>query len=162
MATRRVLDGPPERIRVRFGLERDEEGWPPADSEYLWALLIGPEVARIDSIPFFVPGLSLEDLVSVRVSPAGQAVFLETLRWSGNCTLRIIPFAADPEAGIMDVLAKISGSGVEAEVVGQLGIVAVNARPSANLGRLKKVLDRGDKKKWWTYEEACVGGGWPG
>jgi hypothetical protein len=156
-----VGDSSVERIRVRFELERDEEDWPPADSEYVWAVLLSPEVARIDSIPFFVPEMAFEDLVSVRMLPEGDAAFVESLKWSGNCTLRIIPLADDSEAGINDVLEKIAGSGIEVEVLGQLGIIAVNARPTADLVRLKKILDRGDKKEWWTYEEACVGGRWP-
>ncbi|MFI7548023.1 DUF4265 domain-containing protein [Actinoplanes sp. NPDC049599] len=150
-----------ERIRIRFNLERDDEGWPPADSEYLWAVTLNSEVARVDSIPFFVPNVALDDLVSIRLGPEGSGIFLETLKWSGNSTMRVIPLIDDAEAGIEDVRERLSFVGVELEALKQFGIVAVNVRPSADVVQVKRVLDRGEKLGWWTYEEACVGGAWP-
>ncbi|MEV6491584.1 DUF4265 domain-containing protein, partial [Actinoplanes sp. NPDC051633] len=138
-------DEPTERIKVYFGLERDDEGWPPADGEDLWAVLIGPRVARIDSIPLFVRNIALDDLVQVENVSDGRATFAEKLKWSGNCTLRVIPMDDDVETGVGGVLQALSAFGVEAEAMRQYAMVAVNARPSADLAGIKRVLDAGEE-----------------
>jgi hypothetical protein len=149
------------RIQVRFALERNEEGWPPAGSEEIWAVALGSDTVRVDSIPWFVRNIALDDLISVRPTHEGKAVFVEKLKWSGNCTLRVIPLGDDSEAGIRGVMERLSSYGIELEVLGQFGLVAANARPSVDLVSLKGMLDLGEKRGWWSYEEGCVGGAWP-
>lgn len=112
-----VKESSAERIRVRFSLERDDD-WPPADSEEIWAIPLGADVARVDSIPWFVRNLAVGDLISIRPTPEGGSVFLEKLKWSGNCTLRIIPLAEDSRGGIRDIIEQMSDYGVEFEVLG--------------------------------------------
>ena len=53
-------------VRIRFELEEpDEHGWPPARAETLWARRVGDNEYEIDNIPFYVRGVSAEDVVSV-------------------------------------------------------------------------------------------------
>jgi hypothetical protein len=40
---------------VIFELTVDEDGWPPAASERVWALHLGGNEYRIDNPPWFVP-----------------------------------------------------------------------------------------------------------
>lgn len=155
-----ATEGLRDRIRVHFTLPRDEEGWPPVDSETVWAELLAPTVAKVDSIPWFVRDIALEDLISIDTGQVGQAIFIEKLKWSGNCTLRVVPLADDTAAGIRDILDRVADLGVECEVLGQYGLVAINARPAADLGRLKRLLTQGEERGWWSYEEGCVGGDW--
>jgi hypothetical protein len=155
-------EGSDERIRVRFVLEQDDEGWPPAASEDIWAVPISPEVARVDSIPWFVQNIALDDLIGVRSVGEGRATYAEKLRWSGNCTIRIVPLADGPAAGIRELVDLLSPYNVEIEIVEQFGIVAANVRSSVNVVALKKLLDQGERRGIWSYEEGCVGGSWPG
>ena len=46
-------------------MEQDEDGYPPAGSERLWALHVGEGRYRLDNIPFFARVLALGDVVSV-------------------------------------------------------------------------------------------------
>jgi hypothetical protein len=46
-------DERPGFARVRFRLEQDEDGWPPAESEGLWAVPLGGNAYRIDNTPWF-------------------------------------------------------------------------------------------------------------
>lgn len=154
-------EGSTERIQVEFALDRDEEGWPPVDREKIWANALSPDVVQVDSIPWFVRNIALGDLISVRPSREGAAAFIEKLKWSGNCTVRIVPLGDDSKAGIRGVIERISGFGVELEVLGQFGLVAANVRPSVDLVGLKEALDLGEKQGLWSYEEGCVGGAWP-
>jgi hypothetical protein len=155
-------EGSNGRIRVRFVLEQDDEGWPPAASEDIWAVPLSSEVARVDSIPWFVQNIALDDLIGVRSVGEGRAAYVEKLRWSGNCTLRIVPLADDSEAGIRELVELLSQYNVEIEIIEQFGIVATNVRNSVNVVALKKLLDKGERQGIWTYEEGCVGGSWPG
>lgn len=150
-----------KRVQVQFPLKRDKEGWPPADTEEVWAIPLSPETVRVDSIPWFVRNIALDDLIGVQSTGDGRVVFVEKLKWSGNCTLRIIPLGNDSEAGIRGVIERLSDFGVELEVVGHFGLVAANVRPSVDLIGLKSALDIGETQGWWSYEEGCIGGAWP-
>ncbi|MBC6462682.1 DUF4265 domain-containing protein [Actinomadura sp. HBU206391] len=71
----------------------DEDGWPPASSEWLWVLRLIADVAKIDNIPFFVRNLALGDLLQTSVDGDGRLRPEERLKWSGHCTIRVTPFA---------------------------------------------------------------------
>ncbi|MEV6281360.1 hypothetical protein [Kribbella sp. NPDC051770] len=38
-----------QHVKVRFELEPDEDGWPPASSEGLWAVPVGEDRVRLDN-----------------------------------------------------------------------------------------------------------------
>jgi hypothetical protein len=150
-----------DRVKVRFRLARDEEGWPPADSEELWAVAIGPDVVRIDSIPWFVRNLALGDLITVSRAADGVLHPGERLRWSGNCTIRVVALGEEgPAERARTVLDTFAGLGADGEVLGQYGMVALNVPPDADLAGVKRLLDRGEDEGWWSYEEGCVGDRW--
>ena len=39
--------------KVLFRLEKDDDSYPPADSESLWAIEVGPNLHAIGNVPFF-------------------------------------------------------------------------------------------------------------
>jgi hypothetical protein len=61
-------------MKIKFMLERDEEGYPPFDSELLWARQVGGGVYEIDSIPMFAKLVSWGDKVTV--DPASDDRYL--------------------------------------------------------------------------------------
>nr|WP_303828264.1 DUF4265 domain-containing protein [Asticcacaulis taihuensis] len=77
------------KIRITFKLERDEEGYPPNDYETLWAEPLEGQLFRIDNAPFFVKGISSDDIVSV-VSDGNVTYFDKLIRPSENSTVRIV------------------------------------------------------------------------
>jgi hypothetical protein len=123
--------------------------------------IVSPTVARVDSIPWFVNNLALGDLIGVHLNDAGSYVFDEVLKWSGNCTLRVVTLAEDPGSGIQDIIDKLSIFGIEMEVAQQFDLVAVSASPTAYLVQLKQVLKQGEEQELWGYDEGCIGGPGP-
>jgi hypothetical protein len=76
-------------VRVVFPLQQDEEGWPPAASEGLWAEVTdrGGEY-RVDNIPLWIEGVSVNDIVAARSTPDG-IVFTEVVEKSGHKTIGV-------------------------------------------------------------------------
>jgi hypothetical protein len=52
-----------ELVKIRFDLDQDDSGWPPAESEGLWAAAVGPNRFRLDNTPWFVRGVAADDIV---------------------------------------------------------------------------------------------------
>ncbi|WP_327436473.1 DUF4265 domain-containing protein (plasmid) [Streptomyces sp. NBC_01201] len=149
-----------DRVRVEFQLEQDD-GWPPVASERLWAVSVDTDLVRIDNVPWFVSDLALNDLVETRTDSRGQLVSAGKISWSGNCTVRIIPYAADRfPGGTQGIIDRFTALGVQAEANEQFGLIALNVPSSANISGVKGLLASGFEADWWDYEESCVGKAW--
>ncbi|HEX6356920.1 DUF4265 domain-containing protein [Actinophytocola sp.] len=151
-----------DQVRVCFALEQDAEGWPPVAVERMWATTTQRDnVVVLDNIPFFVRGVACFDVVAVNQDEAGVFWAEKTIRWSGNCTIRVIPFRSGPLHGdrqaVLDAFAPL---GVEGEGVEQYGMVALNVPADADLVAVKRLLREGEEDKRWAYEEGCVGDAW--
>jgi hypothetical protein len=149
-------------VKVRFRLEHDEDGWPPADSEGLWAAPVGGGVYRIDNTPWFALNVATDDLFRAEADADGILWAGERLRWSGHCTIRVVPFRAGPLAGshqaVLDLFAPM---GVEGEGFGsQLNIVALTVPPDADLAGIKRALEQGAANGSWEFEEGCISSEW--
>ena len=68
-----------QRLKVVFKLEVDDEGWPPAGSERLWAVRVGEDTARLENIPFFVRGYASGDVVRFNIDEDGVCWVQETV-----------------------------------------------------------------------------------
>src|ERR1700753_3826510 len=80
---------PTEMVKVGFKLERDEENYPPADWEWLWASPTQESTFKLDNIPFFAKGVSCGDIIAADQTPSGL-IFKELVQPSGHSTVRII------------------------------------------------------------------------
>jgi hypothetical protein len=151
-----------DRVKVRYELTPDEDGWPPVTAEELWAVRLSADVVRVDNVPWFVPGLALDDLVQVCDDGADVLRPVVKLRWSGNCTIRVLSLdkERDPLARMQALIDKFTPLGARGEATGQFGIVAFNVPPDADITAVKQLLVQGQLKGWWEYEEGCVGGAW--
>jgi len=149
------------RVKVRFQLTVDSEGWPPVGSEGLWAEPLGDDLFKIDNTPWFVRNLATEDVVRALAGSDGVLWATEKVRWSGRFTIRVIPrrdgpLAADRQA-VLDAFAPfgVSGEGVE-----QYGMVALDVPPVAELSAVKALLRAGEADGRWYFEEGCIGDDW--
>jgi hypothetical protein len=150
-----------DHVKVRFHLEQDELGWPPAESEGLWALPRGEDLFELDNTPWFALNAAAGDVFRAR--PDGDGVWwaVERVRPSGNCTIRVIPSVDGPLAGDQQaVVDAFAAFGVEGEGYSRFGMVALHVPADAALPEIKGLLRHGERDGWWNFEEGCVGDAW--
>jgi hypothetical protein len=118
-------------------------------------------VVVLDNIPLFARGFSCFDVVAVTQDDAGVLWANKTIRWSGNCTIRVITFRDGPLHGDRQaVLDAFKPFGVEGEGVEQYGLVALNVPPHVDLVAVKRLLREGEQDNRWAYEEGCISDAW--
>jgi hypothetical protein len=79
-----------EHVKIRFEIERDENGYPPVSVEYLWAVPHERGQFRIDNIPFFVLGVSCDDIVDAQKDQTEMLRFVSLAVEGGHSTVRVI------------------------------------------------------------------------
>ncbi len=156
-----MIEEATDHVKVRFELEQDELGWPPASSEGLWALPVGEDLFELDNNPWFAMNVAAGDVFRARPDGDGVLWAAEKVRSSGNCTLRVIPFKDGPLAGDRQaVLDAFAPFGVDGEGIEQFGMVSLNVPSDAALAEVKGLLQRGVRDGWWDYDEGCIGDAW--
>lgn len=140
------------RVKVIFELEKDEDGYPPADFEGLWARPLGGGLFQLDNVPFFAKGVACEDVVSA-VDVDGELRFQKVVRPSGHATLRLIVY---DEEDVSSVKALLEEHGCTIERSHVPGLISVDVPPTVSLDSLRSLLDGGEAHDRWGYEEACL------
>jgi hypothetical protein len=149
-------------VKVRFLLPREDEGWPPAESEGLWAAPLGDDLYRIDNTPWFVRNLSADDVVKALAGSDGVLWAVEPVQWAGRLTVRVIPRRDGPLQGdttpVVDALEPL---GVRCEVMQRpVQMVALDIPADAPLVPVKALLQQRTSDGWWDFEEGCVSQEW--
>jgi xanthine dehydrogenase molybdopterin-binding subunit B len=146
-------------VKIRFRLEPDTAGWPPAESEGLWAEPLGRDLYRVDNTPWFVLMLAADDIVRAASGDDDVLWATERVEWSGKHTIRVIPRSS---AGMTasQVRETFEPLRVTGEVLQQYRMVALDVPADAPLADVKALLRRGEREGWWDFEEACVGDPW--
>jgi hypothetical protein len=139
-------------VKVVVKLERDEDDYPPADYEGLWARPLGEGLFQVDNIPFFAKGIAYGDIVSAVTEPR-ELRFREVVRPSGHGTLRLIIYD-EKEVSTVSALLQKMGCAVERSHIP--GLISVDVPPAVSLAVLKPILDEGEAQERWGYEEACL------
>ena len=156
-----VAGGTPEYVMIRFNLPAGSDGWPPADSEGLWAEPLGGDQYRIDNTPWFVRNLATDDVVRAVADPDGILWATDRVQWSGRMTIRVVPRRAGPLGGDRQaVLDAFKPYGVSGEGIEQYGMVALDISPDADLLAVKSLLGMGQEDGRWDYEEGCISEEW--
>jgi hypothetical protein len=150
-----------DHVKLHFRMEVDEHGWPPASVESLWAVDLGDGTVRLDNVPWFVRGVASDDIIRVDVDEDGLWWAGETVQASENCTIRLIVLKDEGSAAArQSVLEAFHRHGTTGEGIGRFGMVALDVPPAADLVRIRKLLEHGDAKGWWHWEEGCVTDAW--
>ncbi|MEZ0580620.1 DUF4265 domain-containing protein [Nocardioides sp. MH1] len=151
-------------VKIRFDLDQDDSGWPPAESEGLWAATVEPNTFRIDNTPWFVRGVAADDLVEATPDRTGILRFVRVLERGGRVVVRVIPRPDGPLRGdrqsVLDAFADlgVTGEGIASPV----NMVALDIGPDAPIASAKARLDQGEADGRWHYEEGCVTDEWLG
>jgi hypothetical protein len=150
-----------QRLKVVFKLEVDDEGWPPAGSERMWASRVSDDTARLENVPFFARGYASGDVVRFDVDSDGVRWVREAVEFSGSCTIRIIPaqdgHLIEQRQAVLDAFAPL---GVDGEGIGRFGMVALNVPSGADIAQVKRLVVEGAGLGRWHYEEGCVTEAW--
>jgi hypothetical protein len=141
-----------DMVKIVFKLEKDEDDYPPADYESVWALPLEEGLFQIDNIPFFVTGIALGDVVSA-ISDGDELRFQEVVRPSGHSTLRLIIY---DKSEVPTVRKLLEERGCTSEGSHIPGLISVDVPPSVSLAALRAMLDEGEAQERWGYEEACL------
>ncbi|MEV5657254.1 DUF4265 domain-containing protein [Streptomyces sp. NPDC052291] len=150
-----------DHVKVHFRMEIDEGGWPPASVESLWAVDLGDGTVRLDNTPWFVRGVASGDVIRVQPDDDGLLWAGETVEPSQNCTIRLIVLkdsgSAAARQSVLDTFHRLDTTG---EGIEQFGMVALKVPPQADLLNIRELLEHGETKEWWHWEEGCVTAAW--
>ncbi|MFG2598058.1 DUF4265 domain-containing protein [Streptomyces sp. NPDC048462] len=148
-------------VKVHFRMDMDEDGWPPSSVESLWSVDLGDGTVRLDNTPWFVRGVVCGDIIRVEIDDEGIRWAGKTVRASENCTIRLIVLKGDGSAAArQSVLRAFHKLGTTGEGIERFRMVALDVPPEADLPRIRKLLERGEVKRWWHWEEGCVTTAW--
>ena len=151
--------GAPQLVKVRFELERDDIGYPPFDSEGLWAEPLGADRYRIDNTPWYARNLAVNDVVEASQDRNGVLWAAKVVHRSGNMTVRVIWDPVGPDAVLDSVLAAIMTVGADGEGDGKR-LLAVNVPSGVALAPIKRLLRDGEVLGRWAWEEGHVSSEW--
>lgn len=139
-------------VKVLFPLEQDEQGYPPASVESVWALPRGGGRFQVDNIPFFAQGVAWGDIVLATPEEAAFR-FQEVIQPSGHSTLRV---AISETADVASVRTLLEQQGCSVEQSHLPRLIAVDVPPLVQLDALRALLEAGRVQERWDYEEACL------
>jgi|HubBroStandDraft_6_1064221.scaffolds.fasta_scaffold670914_2 hypothetical protein len=147
--------------RVSFDLLQDDQGYPPANSETMWALPLGGSQFCLDNIPFFVCGVSFFDIIEARQDANGHFKYVGLLQAGGHSTLRVIlcDQPADPRSlqeRAQELCNKVRQIGCSSEISHIAGLISVDVPPDVALAEVRSILNLGQNQRLWDYEEATL------
>lgn len=80
---------------------------------------------------------------------------------SQNCTIRLIVLKDDGSAAArQSVLEVFHRLGTTGEGIERFGMVVLDVPPQADLPKIRELLEHGETKDWWHWEEGCVTAAW--
>ena len=139
-------------VKVFFSLRQDEEGYPPVGSESLWAKLV-KDGYQIDNIPFYITGVSCDDIVAVKKRDDGVLEFLRVVKRLGHSTIRICVRDVD---AINDLRQDLRNLGCESEQDYVPNLIAVDIPPKVQIRAIWNILEQEIELDKWEYEDACI------
>jgi|SRR5579884_3026055 len=128
-------------------------------AETMWADQVGDALYKIDNIPWFAYGVSLDDVISVRyVDGDPRPYFDRVVVSSGKVTYRVtftehLPHGTRIEA---DALLEKIKSLAEASSRYSVDYVALVASAAASRSDIESLLDNGECLGFWDWETSTA------
>ena len=139
--------------QIVFPLVADSEGYPPVSSEGLWAIELPNGNMRIDSIPFYVRGISKDDEVQFERDQHGELWYRGLVRPSKNSTFRL--FVSSVEA-LQEIRSDLNALGAESEANETAGLIAVGVLGHTPIGPVLAYMMDGKVQGRFDFEEAAL------
>jgi hypothetical protein len=140
------------RERIKFFLERDKDGYPPDHWETLWAYKVQSGLYCIDNIPFFVRGISSQDIVATE-KKAGELYFTELVLPSRNSVFRLYVFDQRTVQAVRDEFRHL---GCESELSHIANLIAVEVPGNVAIKPVLDLLVEGGRAGRWEYQEGVL------
>lgn len=127
------------------------------EAENLWAVPIGGDLFCLDNIPFYVYGVSLRDVV-IANEIEGRLRFRGVADRSGHSTYRVLvkDTAGYEDEAFQKLWDRIRELGCLSEVARRCWI-AIDVPPDSDVFAVYRILEQGDEKGVWTFEEGHCG-----
>lgn len=142
------------QVKVVFDIESHRS----AATESMWAERVSEDIYRVLNIPVFVFGISFED--EIEAKPDGDLFrFVRVVRRSGHSTYRIVLDKSLTINGpdFTERWSPFEAAGCSFESF-NVGYIAVDMPPSADVSELYKLLQRGEEDGIWEFEEGHFAG----
>src|SRR5258707_2576871 len=122
-----------EMVKVGFTLDPDEDDYPPAGWEWMWANRVSDSTFEIDNIPFFAKGIGFGDIVTADQTNEGL-IFRELVQPSGHSTVRVVIFREDRNdeqlrATVEEIRQFLRAMGCSSELSHISSLIAVDVPP---------------------------------
>lgn len=141
------------QVKIHFRLEQDEDDWPPASVELVWADP-GPREGQyvLDNPPFFTRDATVGDTVQVR-EEEGHLWFEKVVGESLNSLIRVIVF--DPES-MEEVRNHLQSLGCYTEGFPNFKMIAVDIPIDVKLSTVQDYLRKESAAGKLDYEEPIL------
>lgn len=140
-------------VKVHFHLQPDEDDWPPATVESVWAKRSSGENEYVlANVPFFACDATIGDTIRVRQDD-GNLWFDKLVQDSPNSLIRII--VEKPE-NIEEISNHLITLGCETELYRHYNLIAVSIPASVSLSDVQRWLQTQKNAGTLDYEEAIL------
>ena len=140
-----------KRIKVLFDLEVEDD-YPPVSSESLWAIMGSNNECIIDSIPFYVQGVSYGDTIEID-EEENYYYCVNILKSGGHSTLRIVFFDKEKKE---EIIAKLEQFGCSWEGMQGSSLTSLDISPENNFNIVRDYLEEMSAQGVLDYEEPCI------
>lgn len=144
------MDGHAGMTKVHFRLEPDEDGFPPANVESLWASPSGNGTFRLENVPFFVVGVAYGDVVRARDVDGSLWFDGEVVNESGHGTIRVMLQDRSKEDSIKEFVRNCGCTMEQSHIPGYF---AIDVPPSARAKELVEFLAAAEEAETLGYDE---------
>lgn len=128
-----------------------EETWPGYLSESIWAEKVGNTMFVLRNIPFYVQGVSLNDIVEAE-RQNNENIFRRVISKGGHSAYRAIIHKDVSEEQFLLYWQELEKMGCTYEQ-GVHRLYAIDVPPQVNINEVYSVLQQGEKEQIWDFEE---------
>jgi hypothetical protein len=140
--------------KVQFRLQTDDDDYPPASAESVWATpTVGGDEFVIDSIPFFTRDATVGDRIQASIDSDGILWFDSVVERAGHSLLRVVFF--DLSVGD-SVAATLRQLGCSFEWFCRRNLLAVDVPAQASLDEVQRYLTSAAERGVIDYQEALL------
>lgn len=139
--------------KITFVLPPGE--WHGVAQETLWCEDMEHDRYRLHNTPFFITGLSYDDIVATEIRN-GVACFKSVLVRGGHSTYRILYDKSIDRNTLQSSLQNIQALDCSYEAgmdLGSLKLLAIDVHPKADIRAIWQALKNGEAKGIWDFEE---------